>query len=337
MAFAGPVPPQYSQEAYHRTGQWVPAQRSQVLGASTSAGGQSGAGPQNPLDGINIPSPDTPFGGGGSEIDVINQQFDAFNSVLGEQESRAQSNFNETKGLYDTQKASAEKQYTTEKSQQTEQTKKTESLNLKKVRQLLGELSQRNAAQTAITGGGSISEVLAERFGKEAQSRLGNVMDTAQQSIQRVNTFYDNAITKLNDSYQANIVQAKQGLEDNLAQIRSARQQSAAAKQQGVLSAWKDYYNNVNQAKAQAATFKAQYDLWKDQQDQSLAATQDFNLNNQGQFNQGIGQSFSPLPQASTGQQQQSSNFNPLFRINDQGDLEDKYLQQQQGIYQNAQ
>jgi hypothetical protein len=163
---------------------------------------------------------------------------------------------------------------------------------------LLSELSQGNAARTAITGGGSISEVLAERFGREAQARLGNVQETSRQAIERVNTFYNNAITKLNESYQAQILQAKQTLEDNLSQIRNARMQSAAAKQQGTLQAWQNYYNAINDAKIQAANFKATYDLWKQQQDQALAAIQPFNQENAGIFNTNIQQSLSPIAQA---------------------------------------
>jgi hypothetical protein len=139
-----------------------------------------------------------------------------------------------------------------------------------------------------------MSEVLAERFGKTAQQGLGNVMDQSQQAIERVNTFYDNSIAKLQESYDASILQAKQSLQESLSSISYNRMASASAKQQNTISAWKDYYNNVNQAKIQAASFKAQYDLWKQQQDSQLAATSGFNLANANTYNTGVQESFDP-------------------------------------------
>lgn len=273
---------------------------------------QQSQGPQFPE--INVPSPDSPFAGGVSETDVINNEFNAFNSYLDQQENQSRSNFDETKGLYDTQKANAEAQYTKEKTTQTGDIKKTEALNLKRVRELLGDLSQGNAARIAISGGGSVSEVMGERFGREAQSRLGNVMDSTQKAIERVNTFYDNAITKLNESYQSNIMQAKQALDENLSNIGLARTQSASAKQRATIDAWRGYYDQVNQAKLQAQNFKAQYDLWKDQQDNAYAATSGFSLGNADQYNQQTANSFSDVPQAPGLGEQVQSVTNPYYR-----------------------
>lgn len=276
---------------------------------------QQNQGPQFPE--MNIQSPSDPFGGGPSETDVINNEFNTFNSYLDQQENQSRSNFDETKGLYDTQKANAEAQYTKEKTTQTGDIKKTEALNLKRVRELLGDLSQGNAARIAISGGGSISEVMGERFGREAQSRLGNVMDSTQKAIERVNTFYDNSITKLNESYQANIMQAKQSLDENLSNIGLARTQSASAKQRATIDAWRGYYDQVNQAKLQAQNFKAQYDLWKDQQDNAYAATSGFSLGNADQHNQQTAKSFSDLPQTNAPQQATDQyNRNPYMKWN---------------------
>lgn len=265
---------------------------------------------------LNITAPNESMGGGPSEMDVINNEFNQFNSYLDQQEGQAQSNFTETQGLYDVQKANAEKQYGQEKTTQMGEIKSTEALDLKKVRQILQDLQQGNAARTAISGGGSISEVLGERFGREAQSRLGGVMDVSQKAIQRVGDFYNNAITKLGETYNANILQARQSLNDNLSNIRLARNQSATAKQQGQLTAWRDYYSQINNAKTQAATFKAQYDLWKQQQDAQLAATSGFNQANASAFNTGMDPYLSNTPQAPGIQQTQDQyNMNPTWRI----------------------
>lgn len=282
----------------------------------------------------NMLSPNSSLGGGPSQIDTISAQFNDFNNYLDSQESQANSSFNETKGLYDTQKTNAENQYRTEQATQTEGIKKNESLNLAKVRQLLGDLQQGNAARTAITGGGSTSDVLAERFGRESQSRLGNVMDQTRQALTRVSDFYNNAITKLNESYQTNIAQAKQVLDSNIAQIRGARVQSAAQKQNATVDAWKSYYDQVNQAKVAAQQFKAQYDLWKDQQDQAYAAVDPFNDANASAYNEGTASSFSPVAQAQGVQQGNSAMaINPMYRTNRKQQPDDQqYWQDQFGI-----
>lgn len=306
--------------------------------AQTSAGSSNidSSGPQFPQP--NIQSPSDPFGGGPSEQDVINNEFNAFNSYLDQQESTAQGRFNEAEQLYTGQRDRGVEQYNTERQTQTEGIKKNEALNLKRVRQLLSDLQQSNAARTAITGGGSVSDVLAERFGREAQSRLGNVMDQTQQAITRTNDFYNNAIQKLNDSYQNAIFQAKGVLDENLGQIRLARTQSGAAKQRAQLDAWRNYYDQVNQAKLQAAQFKSQYDLWKQQQDSALSATQGFNESNAGVLNQGIGSSFSDVPQAvGVRQPRQPYDINPIFRVQGKKRDEDDPLQyyQQYGFTPN--
>lgn len=305
----------YSQQA----SSWQPQQTQKVGGAypkgpSNSTSVNSGGGDSFSFD-TNLNSPDQPFSGGGdSEISMINDQFNQFNSYLDSQAGQAQSNFNETVGMMDTQKANQEKLYSTEKATQTEGVKKSESLNLAQVRQLLSDLQQKDAARTAIAGGGSTSEALAERFGREAQSRLGNVQDQTRQAIERVNQFYDRKTVELNDAYTANVFQAKQTLQDNLSYISQQRVGSAQAKQNATMNAWRSYYDQVNQAKVQAATFKAQMDMWKQQQDSANAAIDPFNAQNASVYNQGLQGSYSQMDPAQM-MQQQAQSINPNFRL----------------------
>lgn len=298
---------------------WQPQQTQKVGGAypkgpSNSTSVNSGGGDSFSFD-TNLPSPDQPFsGGGGSEIDMINDQFNQFNGYLDQQSGQAQSNFNETVGMMDTQKANQEKLYSTEKATQTEGVKKSEALNLAQVRQLLSDLQQKDAARTAIAGGGSTSEALAERFGREAQSRLGNVQDQTRQAIERVNQFYDRKTVELNDAYTANVFQAKQTLQDNLSYISQQRVGSTQAKQNATMNAWRSYYDQVNQAKVQAATFKAQMDMWKQQQDSANAAIDPFNAQNASVYNQGLQGSYSQMDPAQM-MQQQAQSVNPNLRL----------------------
>lgn len=252
------------------------------------------------------------------ELELINREFDDFNNYLNQQQTMSQGNFDQTKTLMDTQKANALSQYGTEKTQQTEGIKKNESLNLAKVRQLLSDLQQSNAARTAITGGtGSASEAMAERFGRRAQEGLSNVTNTAEDALQRVNTFYNQAITKLNDNYNANLLSAKTQLDENLANISYQRNQSATAKQQQTLSAWRNYYDNLNRAKLEAAQFKAQYDMWKQQNDTAYSA---WGAQNQGvaaDYNTGVAPSLNvDSYKNAPGIASTQNNTNPYYKWN---------------------
>jgi hypothetical protein len=319
----------YGGASWNNQSNFTPA--STVNVTNKGGGGGGGGGFQYPQP--NLISPSQPLGGGPSQVDVINSQFNDYNSSLDQQGSQAQSAYDQTMGLYNTQKSNAEQQLTTEKATQTEGIKKNESLNLSKVRQLLSDLQQGNAARTAITGGGSTSDVLAERFGRESQARMGNVMDQTQQALTRVNDFYNQSIQKLNESYQTNVMQAQQTLNDNLSQIRAARNANSAQKQGATVDAWKGYYDQLNNAKNAADQFQMQYDLWKQQMDQQMAAVQPFNTSNADVLNQGIAQSTSSTPQAPGVQNQQLAyQTNPLYKVKKKTPNDQEYWQQNFGF-----
>ena len=309
-----------------------------TLDLNTDGGLSGGAGSTgDPLDLSGFsggPSPSEGVNGGPSEQDIINQEFNDFNNYLNNEEGAAKSNFAETKGLYDTQFANASGQLKTEQGDQTRDIKGKETLDLKRVRQLLSDLGQRDAARTAITGGGSVSEALAERFGREAQSRLGNVQEQTRSALTRVNTFYNNALVKLQENYTSATVGARQNLEANLREISRSRDASATAKQRATLDAWRNFYQNVNQAKIQAANFKVQYDMWKQGQDNQLAATSGFNMSNLGVLDQGTSQSLQPLGEGVQTQQNQTQNINPNLTMQPGQDDEDEFIKSTTPNYQ---
>jgi hypothetical protein len=138
-------------------------------------------------------------------------------------------------------------------------------------------------------------------------------MEQTQQALQRVSQFYTESMAKIEDAATNAIANARQVLNENLSNIGYQRNASATAKQQSTLQAWQEYYNNVNQAKIQAATFKTQYDLWKQQQDTALAATSDFSLDNANTYNQGLQNSYGEMPQ-SEAPQTLGEQVNPYFK-----------------------
>lgn len=190
--------------------------RGDILGAGTTAGGGGTSNQGIPANSFNldqnIPSPDqgTPDGGP-SELDMINSEFNDFQSFLGNQESQANQNFTNTQnaitGERDLAVTDAEKQRgfrEQELDAKALQGRESERLSLRKVRQLLQDLEQRNASRLAISGGGSTADALAERFGRTAQEQTGNVLSEGQRyqndlslEGEKVDQFYDNSISKI--------------------------------------------------------------------------------------------------------------------------------------------
>ena len=221
---------------------------------------------------------------GPSEQDIINQEYEAFSNYLGQQEAGAQKNYEAQIANLGGQKTTLE---TTAKTNlgntvadigtKQAEGRQQERLSLQKVRQLLMDLEQRNAARGAISGGGSVSEALAERFGRTAQQNVGGVMQEGQ-GLQnaletekvKANQFYNQKISEIGDWYNQEKSSADATLQGNLSQIQAARTESAGAKARATLDAWKNYFNTVNQARLEAAQFKMQYDTWKQQIDYQI-------------------------------------------------------------------
>lgn len=285
--------PSYSGSPYGPTNQNTGGQ---VLGAKTgnSGGNTSQTTQPSPVPQVTIPSPSDNVNGSGSQLDLINSEFDNFNSYLNDQSGLANQRFNNTQSAIvserDTAVTDAEGQRgirTQELDQKSAQGRANERLNLQKVRQLLQDLEQRNSARTAITGGGgSVSEALADRFARTAQQNIGGVLQEGQRyqnDIEtervRTNQFYDTAVQKIKDTAQNQINEARYKLNENLSAIDSERRASAQQKATARYDAWRSYYDSVNQAKIQAANFQAQYDMWLQGRQQTLADATNFQMN----------------------------------------------------------
>lgn len=269
-----------------------------VLGASTTAGGGSGsyrpATSTPSLPQPQIQSPDQGYNNGPSELDLINSEYDNFQNFLGGQEGLAKQRFADTESAITSERDTALKDtegQRTIRGQELDQKsaagRATERLNLQKVRQLLQDLEQKNAARIAVTGGGgSTTEALADRFARTAQQNVGGVLQEGQRyqgdvNIERTraNQFYDTASQKIKDTARASIDAARFKLNENLSNIDAERRDSAQEKARSRYDAWRNYYAQVNQARIQAANFQAQYDLWLQGKNQEIAAANSFQLN----------------------------------------------------------
>jgi len=232
------------------------------------------------------PGGGSPGYSGPSEQDIINQEYEAFGNYLGQQEAGARTNYEAQIANLGGQKKTLETTAETNRGNivsdigtKQAEGRQQERLSLQKVRQLLMDLEQRNAARGAISGGGSVSEALAEKFGRTAQQNVGGVMQEGQ-SLQnsletekvKANQFYNQKISEIGDWYNQEKSSADSTLQGNLSQIQAARTESASAKARATLDAWKTYFNTVNQARLQAAQFKVQYDTWKQQIDYQMGS-----------------------------------------------------------------
>lgn len=268
--------------------------------------------------------------GGGSELDLIEGEFNNYQNYLSNQESQANNRYNEAVGFYDTQLADTTKQLEGNRITETEGIKKNESLNLARVRQLLTDLEQKNAARVAITGGGSTADVLAERFGRTAQEKLGNVQEQAASAIQRVNDFYTQKVSELQSNVQAQKLQARQLLEDNLSQISYQRGQSAQAKQSATVQAWRDYYDRVRQAEISLVNYEPILNNWKTQKENDITAdVLSHRQNNAANYDSGLTSSYDLPGGISIGGGEPITSTNPLFRKYRPSDEEDPYKQYQ--------
>lgn len=225
--------------------------------------------------------------GGNSEMDIINNEYNSMMNYYSGQENASRQNFANFEGQMTRDRdmglqTAAQEQGVRQKELDAtaEGGRQQERLNLQKVRQMLADLDQRNAAQTAISGGGSMNEALADRYNRTAMQSQGEVVREGQNyqnkvalEVEKVNQFYDNKRKEIGNWFQTQIAQGRQDLNNRLGEIASARDASAQAKQRATMDAWRSYYSDVNQARIAAADFNARYSNWKTQMDNQLIPT----------------------------------------------------------------
>jgi hypothetical protein len=261
----------YKQSSYQTPGGGGSGSGGQVAGASTFQLPQTGDSGQ----------------GYNNEQDIINQEYNNFGNYLNQQEGLANQRFGDLQTNLTNEKATTLTDLTgqqgvanTNLDNQSLKGRQQERMDLTKVRQLLSDLDQRNAARISVTGGGgSINDALAEQFGRTAQQQTGNVLAAGQDyqnqvEVERAKSqnFYDTKKSEIGNYYTQQLAGARQTLQENLANISAERTASATTKQRATLDAYRNYISTRDNARLQAASFQAQYDLWKQQIDAQLKA-----------------------------------------------------------------
>ncbi len=246
------------------------------------------------------------FGGGGggnapSVMDMINEAYGQEQDYLNQVQSSLPGQAQTAKSSYDTLLNQQKPQYEAEQSARlgelqtrSDQAARTNQQETARVKQLLGELQNRQASQLAYTGGygSSSNPAMAEAFGKQAFSSLStlagqnqNVTDSINSERERVKNFYSKSIGDLTTQVATAKNQIDVDLQDKLNQIAGAKAESAKAKAQATMSAWQDYANRVAQLNLEKTQWQQNLEAWALEKGQTLDQAHQFALNATGSFN----------------------------------------------------
>lgn len=232
-------------------------------GMSKSTVSTNNAGARNQIFTPQMLSPnDSPGGGAPSESDMINSEFNDFVNFLGDQENQARSAYGAVENKANADKSAALQSTAAEQELQATQTRDNERLNLQKVRQLLSDLDQRNAARLSISGGGSLADALASRYSQTAMQQVGGIARETTQVLEKANEFYRQKKTQIENTFSDKIEQEKLRLQNKLDQIGQDRRTAESQKNQARYDSWRNYVNSVNQAKIDANNLMTQYGDW---------------------------------------------------------------------------
>lgn len=296
---------------------------------NTSSGGGFQQGTANPA-----PSP-APSGGGDSgggqtgpsEMDMINQAYEQEQQMLGGLESSARSmastaqgNLRNEAGVLKGQTQQELGLRQKELGQRTEQVGVDTQESRTRIKQMLNDLQQRNAAFLASRGGGafesSLGQAVGERFGRTAASEVGGLENQRVSAIneisleaERVNQFYDNKLQEIDLNLQQNLANIEGELQTQLGNIAQARTASARAKAEATTQAWQNYANQRAQLNLQSFNLQQSLAQWAMQKGQTLAQAQQFALNNTPTVNPAQFGIVPPTTPIGTGLGQSQSGF----------------------------
>lgn len=265
---------------------------------------------------------------GPSIQDLINQAYDAQMGSLNTLEQKLPGQAEEAKQYWTGEQAAVAPVYQQEQTTrlgelQTRegQAQQKQQLETAKVKQLLSELQNRQATQLAYTGGygSSANPAMAEAFGKQAFSSMGNlgyqgqqVMDSINSEKERVKNFYSNATATLDQKVREAKANIQSELNDKLNNITMAKGEAGRGKAQSTLEAWQSYANNITSLNLENKQWQQNIQAWALEKGKSLEAAQKFALQSTGGFNPAE-YTFNPNQSMSTGLGQQA--YTPPVKV----------------------
>lgn len=260
--------------------------------------GVAGAGAPN----ISLTAPTAPIapgqpGGDQSQLGLIDQEYQNYMQSLGGYEGNINNQFGQSTALLGSQNSEALGQLNTQEQNQTQGVKadqqgaQLQAANQQQqqesvLRQLLGDLQQRNSAKQSQFGNSSVTDATNEAYGRQALKGVAGIQQQRSEADQQIETQTRKQISGLQDFYNQNRMKLTQGyqtaLQDltaqrdqKLAAIGEARNQAATTKAQQSFSAWQEYLSAKRQVDLQ--TFQSAQAL------QQYAAKKQADLANQYQ------------------------------------------------------
>lgn len=228
-----------------------------VLGKPPQYGGGSNFSLTPPNE--NLPGTDQ------SQLGLIDQQFNDYMSTLGGYENNINKQFGDSTALLGSQNQDTLSQLNTQEGNQRQgilndqqsaelQAGQGQAQQETQLRQLLGDLQQRQAARESQFGNSSVTDANNEAFGKQAfqgintiqQQRAGaeqQINTTTQKNLTGLQDFYNKSRLSITQGYQSSIQQLTSQRDDKLAAIGAERNQAASTKAQNSFAAWQDYLN----------------------------------------------------------------------------------------------
>lgn len=267
---AGPAAPTKNSSAYKQT--------STLYGGRTSSTSNTANNAKKQIDAANKAAQKAYDQQRQREIDAINGAFGDEQNRLQGLNSQVSDQYNQANAQFDQYLPQFQGQVANERQTQmgslanTETQRKLEAEHaLTQVRQNLSDLQRRQNALLGASGGfnSSAAPAAGEMFSRQAFQGLGQVQQQRDAALSqvadqrnKVNDFYN---SKLIDGEQK-IQQSKAALQQQFMQqlnaISSAQGQSAAAKRQATVDAWRNYTNVAATLNSQLTQQKISLDQW---------------------------------------------------------------------------
>lgn len=221
-----------------------------------------------------------------AEIDAINANFAEEQNRLAGLDTQIRDNYNQSNAQFDQYLPQFQNQVNTEKANQLGsldnieiQRKQESEKAMGQVRQALAELQRRQSALLGASGGfnSSAADASGEMFSRQAFQGLGNVQQQRDNAISqindqrnKVNDFYSNKLLEGEQKIQSYKADLQKQFMSQLNAIADAQGQSAAAKRQATLDAWRNYTDVSTQLNQQLTQQKLSLDQWAQQANSAL-------------------------------------------------------------------
>jgi len=284
--YVQPNAPQTGSNRNYTTGTYNPSNSGGTSSGNTSTGGNNGGGGGDS------------GGGGPSMMDIINEAFNQEQGYLNTLETTSKQN---AEGAY--KQADIEKQAALEDVQGQREIRNEELGNREtetrldarqgmiRIKQMLNDLSNRNAAYLASRGGAgfgsSLGQALGEKMGRYSAQQVGGLetekiksLNAIKTEIGKVGQFFDNQVAQLGVAYRKMKENIRQELSSKLAQIQGMKAESAKAKAAATMQAWQGYVNSRSQLNIQAANFSQNLMQWALEKGKSLEQAQKYAMAN---------------------------------------------------------